>query len=92
MTSKISYIKLIREDIRHRGWLAALTGIGLFLGMPVYTMLYIDSWFGGSPVVWVAEGANAAEIQNRAYMIEQIRNIFPRSGCNTRSCRPPLSV
>lgn len=77
MTSKISYIKLIRADIRHRGWLAALTGIGLFLGMPVYTMLYIDSWFGGSPVVWVAEGANAAEIQNRAYMIEQIRNIFP---------------
>ena len=37
MISKISYIKLIREDIRHRGWLAALSGVLLFLSMPVYT-------------------------------------------------------
>lgn len=53
MTSKISYIKLIREDIRHRGWLAALTGMVLFLGMPVYAMLYMDSYLGGdNPAVW----------------------------------------
>lgn len=38
MISKISYIKLIREDIRHRGWLAALSGVLLFLSMPVYTL------------------------------------------------------
>lgn len=45
MTSKITfYIKLIRSDIRHRGWLAALSGIVLFLLMPVYTMLYLSSY------------------------------------------------
>ncbi len=45
MTSKtISYIKLIRADIRHRGWLLALTGIVLFLSMPVYTMLFLSTY------------------------------------------------
>lgn len=77
MTSKISYIKLIRSDIRHRGWLAALVCIGLFLGMPVFTMLYIDSSFSGSVAVSMAEGGNAAAAQSRAYIIEQIRDIFP---------------
>ena len=47
MTSKISYIKLIREDIRHRGWLAALTWLALVLAMPIHSMLYIDSYLGG---------------------------------------------
>ena len=45
MTSKISsYIKLIRSDIRHRGWLAALSCTFLFLLMPVYTMLYFSTY------------------------------------------------
>lgn len=77
MTSKISYIKLIRADIRHRGWLAALTGIGLFLGMPVFAMLYIDSQFNGSMVVSVAEGGSGPAAQSREYIAEQIRDLFP---------------
>ena len=45
MTSKISsYFKLILSDIRHRGWLAALSCITLFLLMPVYTMLYFSAY------------------------------------------------
>lgn len=49
MTSKISfYIKMIRKDIRHRGWLAALSCIVLFLMMPVYTMLYLSTYTGSS--------------------------------------------
>ena len=45
MTSKISfYIKLIRSDIRHRGWLSALSCTVLFLLMPVYTMLYLSTY------------------------------------------------
>ena len=45
MTSKISsYIKLIRSDIRHRGWLAALSCILFFLLMPVYIMLYLSAY------------------------------------------------
>lgn len=62
MTSKISYIKLIRADLRHRGWLAALVSIGLFLEMPVFIMLYIDS----------------LQMQNREYIvIEELRAAFP---------------
>lgn len=45
MTSKISsYIKLIRSDIRQRGWLAALSAVLFFLMMPVYTMLYLSTY------------------------------------------------
>ena len=45
MTSKISfYIKLIRSDTRHRGWLSALSCTVLFLLMPVYTMLYLSTY------------------------------------------------
>ena len=45
MTSKISsYIKLIRSDIRHRGWLAALSCTIFFLLMPVYIMLYLSTY------------------------------------------------
>ena len=57
MTSKISYIKLIREDIRHRGWLAALTWLALVLAMPIHSMLYIDSYLGGDdPNRWAEWG------------------------------------
>ncbi len=49
MISKISfYIRMIRKDIRHRGWLAALSCIVLFLMMPVYTMLYLSTYTGNS--------------------------------------------
>ena len=44
MTLKISCIKLIREDIRHRGWAAALSCIALFLLMPVYALLYMSTF------------------------------------------------
>ena len=73
MTSKISYIKLIRADIRHRGWLAALTGIGLFLGMPVFALLDIDSRSGGTAVA--VDGSAAADA--KLYMLEQLRGRFP---------------
>ena len=49
MTSKISYFKLIGEDIRHRSWFAALAGVGLFLLMPVYTLLWLDSFLNSFP-------------------------------------------
>lgn len=49
MTLKISCIKLIREDIRHRGWAAALSSIVLLLMMPVYTVLYLSKFSGVTP-------------------------------------------
>lgn len=49
MTLKISCIKLIREDIRHRGWAAALSCIALFLLMPVYALLYMSTFSDIAP-------------------------------------------
>ena len=46
MTSKISCIKLIRENIRHRMWLAALCAVAFLLMMPVYSILYLNSMNG----------------------------------------------
>lgn len=43
MTSKISYSKFLKEDIRHRGWLAALSCILLFLLGTVYTTLRLEN-------------------------------------------------
>ena len=42
MTSKISYFKLIESNIRHRGWLAALTAAALFFMMPIHTLVSLD--------------------------------------------------
>lgn len=49
MTSKISYFKFIEADIRHRGWLAALSAVLMFLLLPVYTMISIDSMITSGP-------------------------------------------
>ena len=46
MTSKISCVKLIRENIRHRMWLAALCAVAFLLMMPVYSILYLNSMNG----------------------------------------------
>lgn len=49
MILKISCIKLIRDNIRRRGWLAALACILLFFMMPVYSLLYISTFSDGMP-------------------------------------------
>ena len=51
MTSKISYIKFILSDIRHRAWLPVLSSISLFLLMPVYSLMYIDSTYPDSGIL-----------------------------------------
>lgn len=43
MTSKISFNKLLRENIRQRGWLAALSWISFFLSVTLYSMLWTES-------------------------------------------------
>lgn len=43
MTSKISFIKLLRETVRQRAWLAALTGTVLFFLIPVNITLQLAS-------------------------------------------------
>lgn len=42
MTSKISYFKFIESNIKHRGWLAALTAAALFFMMPIHTLVTLD--------------------------------------------------
>ena len=68
MTSKISCIKLIRAELKQRGWLLALTCIVLFLSMPVYSMMWLDAYmtnYGPSEYITAAE------------MYTDIRNMFP---------------
>ncbi len=43
MTSKISYSKFIKEDIRHRGWLAVLSAVLLLLCVTVSAMLLLEA-------------------------------------------------
>ena len=43
MTSKISYSKFIKEDIRHRGWLAVLSAVLLLLCVTVSAMLLLET-------------------------------------------------
>ena len=70
MTSKISYHKLIGYDIRHRGWLAALNAVVLFLGMPVFTWLYLDGTLKNA-------GAASAPAQVAAENLRWAREVFP---------------
>lgn len=62
MTSKISFTKLILDDIRRRGWLAVMTCIALFLMMPVYALLYLSSF---------------SESLSDPYVYENIADSFP---------------
>ncbi len=43
MTSKISLIKLMREDLRHRGWMIALSALVQVLAGPVVLMILVSS-------------------------------------------------
>ena len=45
MTSKISYSKFIKEDIRRRGWLLVLSAVLLFLCVTVTTLLMLEASF-----------------------------------------------
>ncbi len=66
MTSKISFSKFIRADIRHRAWLAALFWILLLLGQTIYTMLMLER----------ALSADFSELAQK-YQMEGIRECFP---------------
>lgn len=43
MTSKISYFKFIKENLKHRAWLVACSFIAQFLILPVYALMSIDN-------------------------------------------------
>lgn len=67
MTSKISYFKFIKADIRQRGWLAALSAVLFFLLMPVYTLLTLD----GMKATAASNGGNSS-------FLDMASNAFPR--------------
>ncbi len=76
MTLKISCIKLIREDIRRRGWFAALTCVVLVFMMPIYDLLYISSFTDGA---------------SRYYIYNDLPILFPGL-LNGRSFQPLMAV
>ena len=62
MTSKISFFKLVREDIRNRSWLLAMTALVLFLSQPVALMIQVSNWM--------------EDIRNRYSTMKQVQNLY----------------
>ena len=44
MTSRVSFYKVMIQDLRHRIWMIALSCLGSFLAMPVYYLLISQDW------------------------------------------------
>lgn len=65
MTSKISFSKFVKEDIRHRGWLAALSFILLLLSETVFAMLILDAFL------------TPDEFSSMAMQLDEVRKVFP---------------
>lgn len=65
MTSKISYSKFIKEDIRRRSWLAVLSAVLLLLCVTVSTLLMLESSFSNVSQAGLVDQFNA------------FRNMFP---------------
>lgn len=49
MTSKISFIKLMREDLKRRSWLAVFLAVIFFLAYPAAVMMSLDSMMNTDP-------------------------------------------
>lgn len=47
MTSKISFLKLVREDLRKRSWVLVLLAVLFFLAYPAAVLLNLDSIMSG---------------------------------------------
>lgn len=65
MTSKISFSKFVKENIRQRGWLMVLSFILLLLSETVYTMLLLEA------------ALTENEFSSMAQQIGELRKLFP---------------
>lgn len=65
MTSKISFSKFLKQDIRQRGWLMVLSFIFLLLSETVFTMLLLEA------------ALTENEFSSMAQQIDELRKIFP---------------
>lgn len=45
MTSKISFFSIMKQDIRHRLWMAALSLLGSILSLPVFLLMCRRDWY-----------------------------------------------
>lgn len=62
MTSKISFFKLMKEDIRNRSWLLALTALALFIVQPVALM--------------ISMGNRMSDLKNHYITMEQVMEYY----------------
>ncbi len=65
MTSKISFSKFVKEDIRHRGWLAVLSFVLLLLSETIFAMLILDA------------SLSHDEFSSMTLQLDEVRNVFP---------------
>ena len=45
MTSRVSFYKVMIQDLRHRLWMIALSCLGSFMAMPVFYLLISKDWY-----------------------------------------------
>lgn len=76
MTSKISFSKFIKENIRHRSWLSAVSAVLLLLAGPVYTMMALEGVMNRTQNVTDSYSLN----------FEFLKSTFPGflNGCSNR--------
>lgn len=73
MISQISYVKLIRQNFRQRGWAAALVAVAAFLMMPVAMMIQIEN-----KLQWMNEYQSGYTKQNLLHWYQ--RSVGPANG------------
>ena len=71
MTSRVSFYKVMLQDLRHRLWMIALSCLGSFLAMPVFYLLISQEWTDRIERWTVESGWSITE-----YKIEQIMEFF----------------
>lgn len=65
MTSKISFSKFVKEDIRQRGWLMVLSFILLLLAQTVFAMLLLEA------------ALSEDKFSSMAQQMDELRKVFP---------------
>ena len=48
MTSRVSFYKVLLQDLRHRLWMIVLSCLGSFMAMPVFYLLESKNWNNNS--------------------------------------------
>ncbi|MCD8130843.1 MAG: hypothetical protein LUE16_06120 [Lachnospiraceae bacterium] len=77
MTSRHCFFKYMKEDLRHRIWMAALSMLGSFLSMPV-AFLLVQNNYRANYDYYLERGM---QLQAVEYLSEELLSAFTAYGC-----------